>query len=175
MNKTSFLSILAIVFVGCWSGPESNPSGPETVVDGVDTSQQNYVLELSSASKRTVELTVARKRVMTSDCRGYAYGSKGNGGVPAPFNAEIGKDNLSDFPLPDLVRVVDTNGNVVNPATATVSARPDLTQVSKLTFEAVKPGSAWVYVGIVCYPGDVFGGVAAYTSSKIGSIQIVVK
>ena len=114
---------------------------------------------------------------MTSDCRGYAYGPKGNGGggISQPFNVELGVDHLADFPLPDLVRVVDANGNVVTPPTATVSARPDLTQVSKLTFEAVKPGTALVNVGIVCYPGDIFGGVAAYTSSKVGSIKIVVK
>ena len=122
-----------------------------------------------------MELTVARNRVMTSDCRGYAYGSKGNGGFPQPFNGEIGVDNLADFPMPDLVRVVDASGNVVTPPTATVSARPDFTQVSKLTFEAVKPGTAWVYVGIVCYPGDIVGGVADYTPSKFGSIKIVVK
>jgi hypothetical protein len=39
----------------------------------------------------------------------------------------------------------------------------------------MKPGNALVGVGIVCYPGDVFGGVAAYTSSKAGLIRFVVK
>jgi hypothetical protein len=173
MRKAIYLSVLAILLAGCRLDLEPNFDGPVTFVDGVDTGQQNYVIELSTATKKTVELTVARNRVMTSDCRGYAYGPIVNG--PQPFNAEIGKDNLADFPLPDLVQVVDANGNTVLPPTASVSARTDLTQVSKIVFEGLKPGTALVGVGIVCYPGDVFGGVAAYTSSKVGLIRFVVK
>jgi hypothetical protein len=173
MRKAMQLSVLAILLAGCWLDLEPNFDGPPTLVDGIDTGQKEYVIELSPAAKRTVELTVARNRAMTSDCRGYAYGPIING--PRPFNAEIGKDNLTDFPLPDLVRVVDSNGLTVIPPTASVSARADFTQVSKISFEALKPGTALVGMGIVCYPGDVFGGVAAYTSSNVGLIRLVVK
>jgi hypothetical protein len=183
MRKVFYLGGLAVLLVGCpWLKLEPNyedlergPSGPIAFVDGVDTGQQNPVIELSTSAKRTVELTVVRTQVMTSGCRGYAYGPKSNVQYPSPFISEIGKDDLADFPLPDLVRVVDTNSSAVLPPTASVSVRADFTQVSRLTFEALKPGTALVSVGIVCYPGDVFGGVAAYSSSQVGLIRLIVK
>jgi hypothetical protein len=170
------LVILVVPLWGCKIDLEPPPIAPDTLINNTLTTGTVYTLALSTGSRQTIELTVTRKKAITVDCRGYAYVQKPNAsGFSAPFLTVIGKDDLLDFPLPDIMRVVDTNGINVTPPTASVTTRTDLTQVSQMTFEGLKSGTADVVVGIVCYPGDYYGGVAAYTTSAEGYIRVTVK
>jgi hypothetical protein len=179
-NPLMLLSI-AVVFLatGCTLNRADN--APITMINN-SVNDSGFNLTLGVGQRQTINVSVTYDPASSlhplqpvDQCKAYSYAentASSPGGVPYLSD---GIDDLAKYPLPDLVRVVDANGAAIVPPKVAVSLQGTNTQTAQMIFEGLKAGSASIFVGIVCYPGFIAGGITYYTFSRRSYIRLVVQ
>jgi hypothetical protein len=179
-NPLMLLSI-AVVFLATGCTVNRADNAPITMINSSDNGS-GFNLTLGVGQRQTISVSVTYDPTSSlhplqsvDQCKAYSYAENtvsSPGGVPYLSD---GTDDLAKYPLPDLVRVVNASGAAIVPPKVAVSLQGTDTQTAQMTFEGLKAGSASIFVGIVCYPGFIAGGITYYTFSRSSYIRLVVQ